>query len=130
MTSPLANPEENSGKYQGDIVLDDFIIDGMLQEYAQGRNAYTWPNTKWPNDTVVWEFGEGEFGPLQSAAIEEGIADIERHTCIKFRYREPSDTAFVRLTVSDLSSLLLLTLKSYALVGGVTATQHGLRPAV
>ncbi|KAI8429530.1 hypothetical protein MSG28_000163 [Choristoneura fumiferana] len=52
MTSPLANPEENSGKYQGDIVLDDFIIDGMLQEYAQGRNAYTWPNTKWPNDTV------------------------------------------------------------------------------
>ncbi|KAI8424147.1 hypothetical protein MSG28_002741 [Choristoneura fumiferana] len=39
MTSPLANPEENSGKYQGDIVLDDFIIDGMLQEYAQGRNA-------------------------------------------------------------------------------------------
>lgn len=62
MTSPLANPEENSGKYQGDIVLDDFIIDGMLQEYAQGRNAYTWPNTKWPNDTVVWEFGEGEFG--------------------------------------------------------------------
>ncbi|XP_073964991.1 zinc metalloproteinase nas-4-like [Choristoneura fumiferana] len=98
MTSPLANPEENSGKYQGDIVLDDFIIDGMLQEYAQGRNAYTWPNTKWPNDTVVWEFGEGEFGPLQSAAIEEGIADIERHTCIKFRYREPSDTAFVRLT--------------------------------
>ncbi|KAI8424146.1 hypothetical protein MSG28_002741 [Choristoneura fumiferana] len=42
MTSPLANPEENSGKYQGDIVLDDFIIDGMLQEYAQGRNASKW----------------------------------------------------------------------------------------
>ncbi|XP_047989958.1 zinc metalloproteinase nas-4-like [Leguminivora glycinivorella] len=96
--SPLANPEENSGKFEGDIVLDDWQIDGMVQEYAMGRNAYTWPDTKWPNNTVVWEYVEGEFGPLQSAAIEEGIADIERHTCIKFRYREPSDTAYVRLT--------------------------------
>lgn len=59
---PDANAEELSGKYQGDIVLDDFIIESMLMDFAQGRNAYTWPNTKWPNDTVVWEFGEGEFG--------------------------------------------------------------------
>ncbi|CAH2068284.1 unnamed protein product, partial [Iphiclides podalirius] len=98
MASPLANPEENSGKYQGDIVLDDFIIESMLKEYAMGRNAYTWPDTKWPNDTVVWQFGEGEFGPLQKAAIEEGIRDIEENTCIKFRYREPEDTVFVNLT--------------------------------
>ncbi|XP_063530795.1 astacin-like metalloprotease toxin 5 [Cydia strobilella] len=96
--SPLANPEEYSGKYEGDIVLDDWQIEAMVQEYAMGRNAYLWPDTKWPNNTVIWEFGEGEFGPLQSAAIEEGIADIERHTCIKFRYREPSDTVYVHLT--------------------------------
>nr|AWW91898.1 hatching enzyme [Samia ricini] len=96
--SPLANPEENSGKFEGDIVLDDFIIESMIQQYAMGRNAYTWPDTKWPNNTVVWEFGEGEFGPLQQAAIEEGIKDIEAHTCVKFRYREPEDTVYVRLT--------------------------------
>ncbi|KAG6464025.1 zinc metalloproteinase nas-4 [Manduca sexta] len=96
--SPLANPEENSGKYEGDIILDDFIIERMVQEYAMGRSAYTWPNTKWPNDTVVWEFGEDEFGPIQKEAIEEGIRDIERHTCVKFRYREPEDTVFVRVT--------------------------------
>ena len=59
---PDANPEENSGKFQGDIILDDFIIESMLQEYAMGRNAYTYPNTKWPDNTVVWEFGEDEFG--------------------------------------------------------------------
>ncbi|XP_013183434.2 zinc metalloproteinase nas-4 [Amyelois transitella] len=94
----LGNPEENSGKFDGDIILDDFIIEDMIKEFAMGRNAYTWPNTKWPNNTVVWEFGDGEFGPLQSEAIEEGIRDIERHTCIKFRYREPQDRAFVRLT--------------------------------
>lgn len=40
-------------------------------------------------------------GPLQQAAIEEGIKDIERHTCVKFRYREPEETVYVRLTVSD-----------------------------
>ncbi|GBP27780.1 Seminal metalloprotease 1 [Eumeta japonica] len=187
--NPAANAEENSGKYEGDIVLDDFIIEDMLAQYAQGRNAYTWPNTHWPNDTVVWEFGEGEFGrmvghsrpwiavtraegegdneghiiahagveslpffagiilarghnlktksvlsilvhvlvhefmsiyyalagwsgnrertkrkrgkekgPLQQAAIEAGIKDIEENSCIKFRYREPEDTVFVRLT--------------------------------
>ncbi|XP_072935462.1 seminal metalloprotease 1-like [Epargyreus clarus] len=96
--SPLANAEENSGKFEGDIILDDFIIEAMLKEYAMGRNAYIWPNTKWPEDTIVWEFGEGEFGPLQMAAIEAGIADIEKNTCIKFRYRQPEDTVFVRVT--------------------------------
>ncbi|KAJ0180961.1 hypothetical protein K1T71_003046 [Dendrolimus kikuchii] len=100
-SSPLANPEELSGKFEGDIVLDDFMIESMLKEYAMGRNAYTWPDTKWPNNTVVWEFGEGEFGPLQQAAILAGIADIETHTCMKFRYREPEDTVFVRLTGSS-----------------------------
>ncbi|XP_037961261.2 zinc metalloproteinase nas-4-like [Plutella xylostella] len=96
--NPLANAEENSGKYQGDIVLDDFMIESMLQEFAMGRNAYIFPNTKWPNDTVVWELGEGEFGPLQTAAIEAGIKDIEDNTCIKFRKREPEDVNYVRLT--------------------------------
>nr|AHW50928.1 hatching protein [Rondotia menciana]AID50186.1 hatching enzyme [Rondotia menciana] len=98
LANPFANPEENSGKFQGDIVLDDSMIEVLVRQYAVGRNAYIWPDTKWPNDTVVWEFGEGEFNPVQQAAIEEGIKDIERHTCVKFRYRQPEDTAFVRLT--------------------------------
>nr|XP_026484812.1 seminal metalloprotease 1-like [Vanessa tameamea] len=95
---PRANPEENSGKFQGDIILDDFIIESMLQQYASGRNAYIFPNTKWPNNTVVWEFGEDEFGPLQKAAIEDGIAHIENMTCVKFRYREPEDEVYVKVT--------------------------------
>ncbi|XP_026764196.2 seminal metalloprotease 1-like [Galleria mellonella] len=96
--NPLANPEENSGKYEGDIILDDFIMENMIQEYALGRNAYTWPNTKWPENTVVWEFGAGEFGPQQQAAILEGIRDIEEKTCVRFRYRQPGDTVYVRVT--------------------------------
>ncbi|CAH0722257.1 unnamed protein product, partial [Brenthis ino] len=95
---PNANPEENSGKYQGDIILDDYMIETMLREYAAGRNAFILPNTKWPNNTVVWEFGEDEFGPLQQEAILDAIAHIENMTCVKFRYREPEDIAYVRLT--------------------------------
>lgn len=45
-------------------------------------------------------------GPLQKEAIEQGIRDIEEHTCIKFRYREPQDTVFVNLTVCIFNSLL------------------------
>ncbi|XP_045506379.1 zinc metalloproteinase nas-4-like [Colias croceus] len=95
-----ANPEEN-GKFQGDIILDDFMIEAMLQDYATGRNAYIWPDTKWPENTVVWEFGEDEFGPLQQAAIKDAIQDIENNTCVKFRYREPEDEVYVKVTGGD-----------------------------
>ncbi|XP_050663898.1 astacin-like metalloprotease toxin 5 [Leptidea sinapis] len=98
--SPRANIEENSGKFQGDIVLDDTLIEEMVLNYATGRNAYIWPDTKWPENTVVYQFGEGEFGPLQQAAILEGIEAIENNTCVKFRYRNPEDTVFVNLTGS------------------------------
>lgn len=94
----LANAEENSGKFEGDIILDDFIIEGMLQEYAMGRNAYTWPNTHWPNNVVVYELGAGEFGPLQTEAIMAGIREIEEKTCVRFRLRQPGETVFTRVT--------------------------------
>ncbi|RVE53234.1 hypothetical protein evm_002067 [Chilo suppressalis] len=96
--SPLANAEENSGKYQGDIVLDDFMIEGMIKDFAAGRNAYIFPNTRWPNNTVIWEFGEGEFEPRHEEAIIEGMKDIEKHTCVRFRRREPEDFSYVHLT--------------------------------
>ncbi|CAH2100307.1 unnamed protein product [Euphydryas editha] len=130
---PLANPEENSGRFQGDIILDDFIIESMLEQYAMGRNAYTWPNTKWPNNTVVWQFGEGEFGPLQQAAILDGIAHIENSTCVKFRYREPEDTVFVNVTglpggcyanVGYLESRQVHTLNLARNIPGVSCFRH------
>ncbi|XP_075990981.1 uncharacterized protein LOC142986384 [Anticarsia gemmatalis] len=97
--SSLANVEELSGRFQGDIVLDDVDYESMIQEYSVGRSAYTTSSiTTWPDNTVVFEFGDGEFDALQQAAIWEGIRDIEAHTCIKFRYREPTDFVYARLT--------------------------------
>ncbi|KAJ8734557.1 hypothetical protein PYW08_013807 [Mythimna loreyi] len=96
---PFANDEELSGKFQGDIVLDNEDYELMLQEYAAGRNAFTTRYIgPWPANTVVYEFADGEFDDEQKAAILDAIRDIEAHTCVKFRYRVPSERVFVSLT--------------------------------
>ncbi|CAK1548146.1 unnamed protein product [Leptosia nina] len=96
--SPLANPEENSGKYQGDIILDDYMIEAMVDQYASGQNAYVWPETTWPDNVVVWEIGGDNLEHIHEAAILDAIEDIQNHTCIKFRLRQPGDTVYVKVT--------------------------------
>ncbi|XP_059060346.1 hatching enzyme 1.2-like [Achroia grisella] len=97
-SNPLANAWENSGKYEGDIVLDEEQIAALVDDFASSRSAYIFPNTKWPDNIVVWEFGAGEFTATQELAINNSIADIERNSCIRFRYTTPADQNFVRLT--------------------------------
>ncbi|KAJ8734268.1 hypothetical protein PYW07_014819 [Mythimna separata] len=96
---PFVNDEELSGKYQGDIVLDDEDYEVMLQEYAVGRSAYSSPSIgPWPANTVIFEFADGHFNDAQKAAIWNAVRDIEAHTCVKFRYRTSSDTVYTRIT--------------------------------
>lgn len=60
--NPKANAWENSGKYQGDMLLDDELIDDMVNSFSTGsRMAYVRPNRRWPQNTVVYEFGPNEF---------------------------------------------------------------------
>jgi hypothetical protein len=59
--NPLANAWENSGKFEGDIFLDDDLIEEMAKTNGDQRNAYIVANTKWPSSTAVYEFGSGEF---------------------------------------------------------------------
>ncbi|XP_068628467.1 zinc metalloproteinase nas-4-like [Battus philenor] len=98
LASSKASAWENSGKFEGDIVLDDWQVEAMIQNFAAGRNAYIWPNTKWPEDTIVYEFVEGEFDAAQREAIMNGIRDIEANSCVKFRERLPGEFNYVRLT--------------------------------
>ncbi|XP_068628469.1 astacin-like metalloprotease toxin 5 [Battus philenor] len=95
---PKASAWENSGKFEGDILLDDWQVEGLVMNYATGRNAYIWPDTKWPEDTIVYEFGEGEFDDDQKEAILKSIEEIEENTCLKFRERLPDEFNYVRLT--------------------------------
>lgn len=58
----VVDSEELSGRYQGDIVLDDEDYERMLTEYTMGRNAYTTSTTTtWPNNVVVYEFATNAF---------------------------------------------------------------------
>ncbi|CAH2068286.1 unnamed protein product, partial [Iphiclides podalirius] len=98
LANPLASAWENSGKFEGDIVLDDWQIEGMVQEYAAGRNAYTWPNSKWPRNTVVYEFAPGQLNDRQQEAVMVAIRDIERNTCVRFRVRHAGEFNYVRIT--------------------------------
>ncbi|CAH2250032.1 jg12863 [Pararge aegeria aegeria] len=91
MIPPDINPEEYSGKFQGDILLDDPTI-VML------RNAYIATDVLWPNNTVVWKFKKNDFDKEQRAAIQEAICLIENKTCIRFRKPEPDEKVYVRIT--------------------------------
>ncbi|KAI8429533.1 hypothetical protein MSG28_000165 [Choristoneura fumiferana] len=96
--NPNGKAWENSGKYQGDIILDEDQVQAMVNDFSAGRNAYTWPNTKWPQNTVVYEIAAGHFTTAAQNAIIAGIRDIERNTCIRFRLRQWYDTNYVRVT--------------------------------
>lgn len=61
LANPQANIWENSGKFEGDIVLDDWQVEALVTNFAAGRAAYIWPNTKWPDNVVVYDFGPNEF---------------------------------------------------------------------
>ncbi|XP_021194225.3 high choriolytic enzyme 2 [Helicoverpa armigera] len=99
LVSPKASAWENSGKFQGDILLNDEQADLLMQEYAGvgGRNAYIWPNTRWPSNTIVYEFNN-EFTTAQINAIYAAMREITARTCIRFRRRTASDRNYVLVT--------------------------------
>ncbi|XP_028170071.1 zinc metalloproteinase nas-14-like [Ostrinia furnacalis] len=99
---PQSNPWENSGKFEGDIFLDDDLIEDLVDNYAagddEGRMAYIRPNSRWPSNTVVYEFGANEFNLDQQRYIIQTINLLQERTCVRFRVRNNNDRNFVRLT--------------------------------
>ncbi|XP_063890657.1 seminal metalloprotease 1 [Helicoverpa armigera] len=99
LLNPKASPWENSGKFQGDILLNDKQAELLMQQYAGvgARNAFIWPNKKWPRNTVVYEINN-EFTQAQVQAIRASMAEIEEHTCIRFRRKTRFDRNYVLVT--------------------------------
>ncbi|XP_072935246.1 zinc metalloproteinase nas-4-like isoform X1 [Epargyreus clarus] len=98
LMNPKANEWENSGKFQGDIILDQRQIDELVEDFAGTRKAYMRPNSRWPGNTVVFEFGAGEFTAPQQQAIIAMMNWISHYTCVRFRHRHANERNFVRLT--------------------------------
>lgn len=98
LANPQANIWENSGKFEGDIVLDDWQVEALVTNFAAGRAAYIWPNTKWPGNVVVYDFGPNEFNAAQQRNILDAIGWIEHFSCVRFRRRNANDRNYVLLT--------------------------------
>ncbi|XP_045761306.1 zinc metalloproteinase nas-4-like [Maniola jurtina] len=100
LASPKANIWENSGKYQGDIVLDDDQIEALVADYAgtTDRAAYVRPNTRWPGNVLIYEFGHNEFNTAEQNLILRAMGWIEHFSCVRFRRRQPHEHNFVLIT--------------------------------
>ncbi|CAG9783247.1 unnamed protein product [Diatraea saccharalis] len=96
--NPGMNAWSSSGKYQGDIYLDDDLIEEMVDDFSLGRMAYTRANTRWPSAVAVYEFGPGEFNLDQQRFILNVMNGLSERTCVRFRVRNANDRNFVRIT--------------------------------
>ncbi|CAK1548151.1 unnamed protein product [Leptosia nina] len=100
--NPFGNIWEQSGKFEGDIILDDWQIDELVKSYADGRAAYIFPNTKWPYNTVVYDYAPGHFNQQQIDYIEWSIGHIVHYSgCVRFRRRNANDRNYVLITAQN-----------------------------
>ncbi|CAK1548297.1 unnamed protein product [Leptosia nina] len=72
--------------FEGDMVLSTSQIQD-IRTAKQVRNGLREGTKRWPNQTVVYYFAEGDFDEDQIKMIEEGMADIANKSCIKFAER-------------------------------------------
>ncbi|XP_034840854.1 seminal metalloprotease 1-like [Maniola hyperantus] len=100
LANPEANVWENSGKYQGDIILDDEQIEALVASFAgtSSRAAYVDPGRRWPGKVMVFEFGHKEFDAAQERAILRAMEWIEHFSCVRFRLRRPYEPNYVLIT--------------------------------
>lgn len=90
------NPEEFSGQFEGDIVLNSHQINDLLS-----RNALDDAKYSWPNNTVVYELSAGEFDQTMADYIRDALDEIEAVTCLKFAPRKDEEN-YIQVTVGGL----------------------------
>ncbi|KPI95446.1 Meprin A subunit beta [Papilio xuthus] len=76
--NPKASAWENSGKFEGDILLDDWQVDALVKSYAGARNAFVWFDANWPDNTIVYDFADSEFNEQQREAIMVAIRKLKK----------------------------------------------------
>lgn len=78
-------PEERSGYFEGDIVLDPMQRNGLRNE-----------KYRWPKGEVVYQFN-GTFTEAQEKLIRNVFEYYKQFTCIKFRPKTEQDVDFVSI---------------------------------
>ncbi|XP_052737140.1 astacin-like [Bicyclus anynana] len=103
----LANPKaynwENSGKFEGDIILDDDQVEALVSDYAGveqstgSRAAFTVANTRWPGNVMIYDFAANHFTNAERDRILNGMRWVEHFSCVRFR-RRTNERNFVLIT--------------------------------
>ncbi|XP_049698069.2 uncharacterized protein LOC126054976 isoform X1 [Helicoverpa armigera] len=89
---------EESGKFEGDLILNERQRRLIVEDVAEGlaRNGIRDGTKRWPNNEVIVYIQVEHFTSDQVQAIESGIEDIARASCVKFRpYRKGDRDAVV-----------------------------------
>lgn len=81
---------ELSGKFEGDIELDESNRNGLLNQ-----------TSRWPGGLVPFEITTEDFSKEQRAIIMDAVAEYHRLTCLKFRKRRVTDPHFIQIVGSD-----------------------------
>ncbi|XP_045760976.1 seminal metalloprotease 1-like isoform X3 [Maniola jurtina] len=81
------NAWETSGKFEGDLILNEKQRRMILTNVAEGlaRNGLTDSTKRWPNNEVIYFIQPDHFNSAQVEAIQTGMADLARASCVKFR---------------------------------------------
>ncbi|XP_050665360.1 seminal metalloprotease 1-like isoform X4 [Leptidea sinapis] len=89
---------EESGKFEGDLILNDRQRRMILTNVVEGlaRNGLTDSTKRWPNNEVIYFIQKEHFTQDQVQAIQDGIDDLARASCVKFTpYRKGDKDAVV-----------------------------------
>ncbi|XP_061382920.1 uncharacterized protein LOC116765720 [Danaus plexippus] len=78
---------EKSGKFEGDLILNErqrrMIVNNVVEGLA--RNGLTDSTKRWPNNEVIYFIQPDHFSDDQVRSIQNGIEDLARASCVKFR---------------------------------------------
>ncbi|CAB3237161.1 unnamed protein product [Arctia plantaginis] len=93
------NAWEESGKFEGDLILNERqrrLIVQNVAEQGLARNGIIDAAKRWPNNEVIYAIQVEHFSNDQVQAILDGIDDLARASCVKFRrYRHGDRDAVV-----------------------------------
>ncbi|XP_014370623.2 uncharacterized protein LOC106720435 isoform X1 [Papilio machaon] len=87
------NAWEESGKFEGDLILNDRQRRVIVESVAEGlsRNGLRDTTKRWPDNEVVYFIQREHFNDDQLHAIKSGIEDIAQASCVKFRPYQKGD---------------------------------------
>ncbi|XP_053601533.1 seminal metalloprotease 1-like isoform X2 [Plodia interpunctella] len=92
------NAWEESGKFEGDLILNDRQRRVIVEDVAEGlsRNGLKDTTKRWPNNEVIYYIQKEHFSQDQMQAIQDGVDDLAQASCVKFRpYRKGDRDAVV-----------------------------------